>query len=834
MNNLELFEESQKDLIGAETVIEETQQNPFILLEQENTPEEGVHAFFGVKLDALIDRSFTEKPNHEAEIAEQVKLLTPFMSGETGQSVQLRYIAHPHRTNWMLGKLDIALIFHTEGESTDSALSSALRFWEEIKPNLVLLAKKYQFSPITEPLVLKSIHTPFEIEDILEVARREEIVNLNGREGFFLVCPFLPTGSDLSRLCRGLLLHPHPVVFSVTVRPVQLTKKEQDYFYYPLVRRSLASHPGVGAVSLEGGKSHEADSKGLGLLQIHLASSHKIQASVLDLVGSEITRPGGSPEVDKDLFDRSHSGGYASQRAFDSETKSQAIKTLVYHDICHLLPSIAPAGLERLRYLVDPIQAGLSFRLPVFNEKEQLAGIAVKSAIPLIASRVSTEGIKIGESRYGAVSTEIRLAHEDRRKHCYLVGATGSGKTTLMLNMAIQDMNAGDGVIVMDFHGDLCHDLLKRVPPSRIDDLIYFNPADTDYPIGLNLLSYDRFSPLKDQQKERIIDFFITYLKRQYDSSTIGPFFFQSCRNGFHLVMANDEEPATLLDFLLVFIDEKYMRQKLSKMPFSLARRFWEEIYSHKHARAGSDNGVNMLQYIISKMSPLVDMALSRNIVGQTVSKLDFRAVLDQKKILLCNFSKGLIGNDFAELLSFVTLFKIEEAALSRADMPEDKRARCFLYIDECQNLQTEHFPQLLSEMRKYGVNITLGNQYFAQLNKNMQSSILSNAGTLVIFRSGVEDAKLLEPVIYPYDKRLILRQSNFNAVVKTLVDGNVSLFTIETLPMETPVNSDEAVNFIINSSRLNYGTKREKVEEDILAKLTWKPVEEKKPVKEG
>lgn len=193
----------------------------------------------------------------------------------------------------------------------------------------------------------------------------------------------------------------------------------------------------------------------------------------------------------------------------------------------------------------------------------------------------------------------------------------------------------------------------------------------------------------------------------------MGPFFFQNVRNGFHLIMADDMAPTTLLDFPMIFLDEKFMNRRLAALRNPLARKFWEETYNPKKYRASSD-GISLLEYVICKFSPFVDMPTTRNIFGQPQAKLDFREVIDKKKILLCNFSKGLVGQSIARLLGFITLFKIEQAALSRADLPEAERADCFLYLDECQNLQTEHFPQLLSEMRKYRVNMTLANQHFS------------------------------------------------------------------------------------------------------------------------
>jgi hypothetical protein len=389
----------------------------------------------------------------------------------------------------------------------------------------------------------------------------------------------------------------------------------------------------------------------------------------------------------------------------------------------------------------------------------------------------------------------------------------------MIINMVSQDICADSGVIVIDFHGDLCRELLQRIPRSRINDVVYFNPVDTEFPIGLNLLAYDAGSPYREQQKERVIDCMTTYLTRQFPREMIGPMFFQALRNALHLIMANDEEPGTLLDLPLVFFDEPYMRRKLAHMPPSLARKFWEQGYNHKKGLSSSDGG-SFAQYITSKFSSLVDMSLTRNMFGQVTSKLNFRDVMDQRKILLCNFSKGLLGGALAELLSFITLFKIEDAALSRADIEESHRMSCALYIDECQNLQTEHFPQLLAEMRKYGINMTLCNRHFSRLASEMQDSIIANCGTLVLFRSGLKDAEALDPALFPFDKRLMLRQPNFRAVVRTLVDGAVKLFTVDAPPADRPDADVADPQELIEQSRTAFGARRCEVEDQILAKL--------------
>lgn len=830
MNHVEQIEIAGLPVDACGQTRERVQADPAICVEPDPQVDGLFHGFFAVKLDAVIDRSLMKNWKRETDFLEQLKIVEGLMGLEVGASVQLRYIARPCLDNWLLGRLDVVVVFHSTSDSIDAAELAAMRLWENAQAYLKLVAGRYEFSVVSDTDDLHALRIPFAIADVAEVARREELVNLDGRHGLYLVCPFGQAVRDMSRLCKGLLLQPEPSMFCVTLSPTRLTAGERSYFDGPLVKRSLASHPGVVPISspdqaVAGGSGSNGPTPagpGLALQMIHVASRGRIRSSLLGIVGSELSYPAVSPVIDKDLIERSRSGGSCFERAVGSAVQ-KAVRALSYHQCDPWVASLAPEGLDRVRYLVDPIQGSVAFQLPIMgDEGEPIPGLTMKTSIPFVASQTPMSGTVIGISRYGTVRAEVRVGPDDRTRHAFVGGATGSGKSSLIINMATQDMCAGHAVIVLDFHGDLCQALLGRIPSSRLDDVVYLNPSDADYPIGLNLLAYDHASPHKEQQKERIIDCMTSYLKRQFPGEVMGPVFFQAFRNAFHLMMANEQRPAILLDLPLIFLDEEFARERVKAMPASLAKKYWEQAVRSRSMWKASSDGASMSQYVTSKFSGLVEMSLTRNIFGQAQSKLDFRKVLDEKKILLCNFSKGLVGAAFAELLSFITLFKIEEAALSRADLPESDRAGCSLYIDESQNLQTEQFPHMLSEMRKYGINITLATQHFSQLAVEMQESISANCGTLVIFRAGMKDAEALEPAFYPFDKRLIVSQPNFQAVVKTLVDGAVKLFTMETLPVSQPAWSVADPQRVIEVSRERYGTPRADVEREVMAALNW------------
>lgn len=812
------------------------EQHPYIHVEPLPESKEGYQASFSIKLHSIVDRSFLENNRLDHGLDEQVNFIRCLLAPDSGRTAELRYLAFPNPGHWLGGKLDVILICKSTSNAFDTALQDAKIFWEEVRPNLNMLAGSFEFAPVRSSEKFMSFHEPFEIADIAEITRREVAVPLSHGEFFYIACPFINSGGNMGRLCRGLLLQRHPVLYSTAIQPTHLLPHEKAYLNNPAVKVHSMDCSGIGFVTGNGCENgvglpmKEEGLKDVYLQKITIAGSHQLSSFLLDLVGSEITRPSLPLEVNKSPLHQSYSGGYLWRKAEGTCERRAAFRNLRYHETNNWGRSFAPAGLKRLRDLFDPVQAGFAFRLPVMTHGEPIPGIMSRRSIPFMPPQTAAEGVVIGASRYGGTQNEVKLAVSDRRLHSYIQGATGTGKTTLILNMAVQDIRAGHGVIVIDWHGDLSSELIKRIPKDRADDLIYFNPSDTEYPVGLNLLTYDPRSPRKDQQKERIIDFILSYFQRQYQKEHMGPVFFQNIRNGLHLIMADEENVATLLDFPMIFLDEKFMKRKLQAVKSPLIRKFWEETYSPKRYRASSE-GINLLEYIICKFSPFVDMACTRNIFGQAVSKLNFREALDERKILICNFSKGLLGESFSQLLAFMTLFKIEEAALSRADLPEEERADSFLYLDECQNLQTEHFHQLLSEMRKYRVNITLANQHFSQLDEKMRDAILANCGTLVVFKTGVKDAGILEPAFYPFNKKLIVGQPRFHAVVKTLVGVESSTLTMETLPEIQVEEGHATAEEVMQLSRRKYGRRREEVEKEIFEGLGWsKAEEEKKP----
>ncbi|MDP3986383.1 MAG: type IV secretion system DNA-binding domain-containing protein [Candidatus Veblenbacteria bacterium] len=429
-----------------------------------------------------------------------------------------------------------------------------------------------------------------------------------------------------------------------------------------------------------------------------------------------------------------------------------------------------------------------------------------------------TTGVLLGVSEYRGARAEVRLSPSDRARHLYLVGKSGTGKSVLLENLAVQDIVNGQGVCVIDPHGDLVDAILARVPKERADDVILFDPADVERPQGLNLLEYDSRYP---EQKTFVINEMIKILEKLYDlKQTGGPMFEQYMRNAMLLIMDDPESGSTLMEISKVLADADYRRYKLSRVKDPVVRDFWTK----EAQKAGGDASLaNMVPYITSKLNQFVANDTMRPIIGQQHSAFNFREIMDTKKILLVRLAKGKVGEINAYLLGLVIVGKLLMAALSRTDVPEYQRQDFFLYIDEFQNFITDSIAVILSEARKYRLNLTVAHQYLGQLvrggDASIRDAVFGNVGTLVSFRLGVEDAEVLAkefaPVFSAYD---LLNLELFQAYVKLLVNNTPARpFDIRMLPA-TP--GDPAVAALVSqTSRQRYGRNRGEVEAEILAR---------------
>ena len=438
--------------------------------------------------------------------------------------------------------------------------------------------------------------------------------------------------------------------------------------------------------------------------------------------------------------------------------------------------------------------------------------INAKTAPP--PANLLREGLLLGFNQYRGTKTDVYLGPDDRRRHLYVIGQTGTGKSAFLSNLIEQDIIAGRGVGILDPHGDLIDDIMGKIPNDRVDDVVVFDPSSREYSIGLNMLEYDPEFP---EQKTFIVNEFMKIFDKLYDlKATGGPMFEQYARNALQLLMDDPKETYTLMEVPKVLADKEFRHYLLSKCRNIMVKEFWEK---QAEAAGGEASLKNMVPYITSKFDTFISNDYMRPIIGQVKSTFKFREILDQKKIFLVNLSKGRLGEINSSLLGLIITGKITIAAFSRVDVPESERRDFHLYIDEFQNFATDTISTILSEARKYKLCLTVSHQFIGQLEDKIRDSVFGNVGTISSFRAGAEDSEFLAKQFAPvFNAQDLSRLENYNAYVRILINGQVSLpFNIKTYP---PSRSNRSRSADIREYYLvKEGRPREMVEREIEAR---------------
>jgi hypothetical protein len=432
---------------------------------------------------------------------------------------------------------------------------------------------------------------------------------------------------------------------------------------------------------------------------------------------------------------------------------------------------------------------------------------------------IPDEGLMLGYNIFRGVKKPIRLSLQDRQRHIYAVGQTGTGKSTFLEDLALQDMLNGNGFAFVDPHGDVVDRLLAMVPRERAEDIIYFNPSDMDYPMGLNLFEYDT-----PDQKDFLIQEVLNMLYKLYDpqhSGIMGPRYESIFRNCALAIMA-DPNGGTFVDVPKLFRDPQFLKQKLQHVKDQNVLDYWLKEYP---ASQRSNDAGEVTAWFVSKFGAFLSNEMMRNIIGQTKSAFDLRHIMDNKKILLVNLSKGRTGDLNSKLLGMIFVMKFNAAAMSRADTPEDERQDFCLYVDEFQNFSTDSFATIMSEARKFHLNLIVANQFTTQLTEEIRDAVFGNMGTVVSFRIGQNDVDSLVRYFQPaFDSEDLLRIPNHNAIVRTLVGGvPTSPFSMATLPPLGKPNQD-VFKALKQLSAAKYGRPRAEVEKEIFERMSPKP----------
>jgi hypothetical protein len=418
-------------------------------------------------------------------------------------------------------------------------------------------------------------------------------------------------------------------------------------------------------------------------------------------------------------------------------------------------------------------------------------------------SEIPTQGLYLGTSTYRGLKRPVYISDDDRRRHMYIIGKTGTGKSELLKELIMQDIRAGKGICFMDPHGDPIQDILKLIPPERAEDVIYFNPGDTERPIGLNLLEAHT-----EDQKHFVATSVINMMYKLFDpykTGIVGPRFEHAVRNA--MLTAMYEEGSTFVEVMRILTDSTFVQELLPKVADPIVRRYWTD----QIAQTADFHKSEVLDYIVSKFGRFVTNKMIRNIIGQSQSSFSFREVMDSGKILLINLAKGEIGEENSNFLGLVLVPRILMAAMSRQDVPEEQRRDFYLYVDEFQNFATPDFAQILSEARKYRLNLAVANQFIGQVEEEVKNAVFGNVGTIMCFRVGVTDANYLAHEFTPvFGEDDLLNIERYHVYTKTTVNNEpvppFSMDLTKDVSSEAAKGNPRVAEIIKEMSRLKYG----------------------------
>ncbi len=729
------------------------------------------------------------------------------LAGAAGRpAFELRLIGRPDAETPSNGQVSVAILCRLLHRVAEGAEQLALEMWERLRMHLPAAEHYiYQYEPVYDEEELQTLLEPFPVRDAAEIVRRE-----TWQGDAYAVQPYSTSMTGLEDLTWVLLRQSEPALISIRLEPTRLFPWEQAAFrenHDRLRRLPIPVPSGDESVTLAGDDPRISilipDGRQHSLVEANSSMHHALEKQAYLMRVLVASAAGSAPllpsAVAAELF--GPGGHFVVIRAEDEQSREAIRRNLASLDAERWIPSGAPRRLVRLRYLVTEAEGGWTFRLPLPGPEgiPGLPAIMVKAVPPL---KTPHEGLFMGESlaTVAGVPVIIRAHQADRRRHLYIIGKTGAGKSTLIEVMALQDLEAGRGVAVLDPHGDAVRNILSRIPAHRADDVILLNPADDEWPVGVNYLQAET-----DNERHRIATEFIEMLMKMYDPHHLGiagPLFQHTVRMGMLTAMMALPD-ATLVDVVRVLTDEDYGKSLLPAITDPLVRIYWEqEVPNTTQNRKGE-----VLSWVVSKFNKFTGDLRVRNIVGQSRTTLNFRKIMDERKILLVNLSKGALGDESAAFLGFLTLQSLLNAALSRVDQDRDERVDYCLYVDEFQTFATESFTKMLSEGRKYGLCLVMANQFIGQLPPSIREAVFGNVGSLAAFQVDAEDAHWLasrfDPVFSADD---LINLPRYTAAVRLLVDGqNLRPFAMRTR-LDRHLPDAAQAERIIAQSRRRYG----------------------------
>jgi hypothetical protein len=844
-------------------------EEPYIRIIPSDNEEQLLGLFACRLLSCPVERpQVNGQPSGVRHRRDLIDFINSLFCVEPPRTFALRYISEPSPISVPAGRIQIALFGRTEGNTEGEVSRHARQLARDLFPVLRGSLQDYAWASVTESDEFDRLWTPFDLSSaqIAEVRRREDLVQLEslsprpvmgrGRpsappasgEGtsVYVAYPFVPHAATLEGFLRILLLHPAKVIWQVSLSPVHLEAVEQDALTKQIAscERVLQQSVAGSAASILQRTRAEALCTALFdqlmrlldapyLLQMVMASPEPLPPTLIETAGVCVTAPVGcDPEGNLNSPPAYlHAGGYDIAVAASDQDRAVALRCLQYFDFRPWEGTFAPANLRRGRYLVDAIQASGAFRLPILTGEGTVGLPAQASRVRPVPAELasqaenSVDGLLVGTNEYLGLAHPVLLNESDRLRHVYIVGQTGTGKTTLLKTMILADLKAGNGLGVIDPHGDLFDDLMQCIPEQRQEDVVVLDPLDCDFPVGLNLLDCgaDRERYLVVREMRAIME---RLIEDQYGPSAAqvtGPVFYQHMQMNMLLAMSDPDNPGTLLEFYEIFQDNDYWKRWVPlKWKDQRLERWVDKVLPKTDYLERARGEITMGEYLASKFDDFIFDPRLRLIFGQKRSTLNFREIMDNRKVLLVNLAKGELTEANARFLGMVLMAKLQAAAMSRADVRPEKRKPFYLYVDEFQALATQNFTVMLSEARKFGLGLVLANQFVSQIpNERLIEALFGNVGTLICFRLGRNDADRVEPQFAPvFDSFDLINLPNWTACMKTTLRGRVvAPFTIKTTPASSEVD-EKGGDLARQLSRQRYGRAREEVEKEIRESL--------------
>lgn len=802
-------------------------------------------------------------------LAKQIDLINSLYQPNTAVDYSIRYISRPRKVSNTGGTVETCIFCRCTASTGEEAGRLVEDQAGQLLVQLCATYPNHVWQLVKNEEEFRQVMAPIDWEKarVAEIRRREELVVLDSirpvrKLGFnggsakanpdqgnplYFVHSFLPHPGQLERLLRMILLTPQNITLTVTLSSTILEATEEQ-----ALLDEISSSEGfreTTTTNVQRIQEHRASMLCNSLMNqllslqdspfymtILLASTEKIPATLVEGAGLAISASIGeglhSVYTDPAFIQM---GGYDTVFPATKEEKAVARKNLATLGQTPWGKTLAPDALARLRYLVNGHEAACAFRFPEDNG-DGLPGLKThtersRPIPPELISRVEkldpSQTLLLGTNTYMGMTNDVRIPFKERLTHMYVVGQTGTGKSTLLKTMLLSDMQAGRGCALIDPHGDLYEEMLALIPPERVNDVVLIDPSDTAFPIGMNLLEANNW-----EEKHFVVREMQAIMKRliedQYQRTVgdyAGPSFFHHMQMNMLLTMSDPDNPGTLLDFYEIYQTKDYWKRWIPLKVEDEHLKIWIDttLKNNNYSQPGSGGYISTGDYYSSKFMDFVFDPRLRCIFGQPKSTFNLQEIMNGGKILLVNLAKGLLGEANSRFLGLILMAKIQAEAMKRATIPAAKRRPFFLYVDEFQSLATENFTILLSEARKFGMGLVLANQFLSQItDPRIVQAIFGNVGSFLSFRLGREDASHVEPQFLPYfDQMDLVNMPNWQVVMRTTVEGTgLHPFSLRTiLPRMEP--DPKIARQVRTLSRVHYGQPRAEVEKRIAASLS-------------